>query len=65
MIFIQCIRDIGLSSEEMVGGQLNTIKREGKPSDNDKMPNQTPSLTCVVANEWKSARKVIAPPIES
>ena len=39
---------IGLSSEEMVGVQLNTIKGEGKPSDNDKIPNHTPSLTFIL-----------------
>ena len=40
-----CFDHIGFSSEEMVGVQLNTIKGEGKPSDNDKTPNQAPSLT--------------------
>ena len=43
---VECIRWIfGLSFEDMVGVQQNTMKGEGKSSDNDKTHNKKPCLT--------------------
>ena len=43
---VECIQTIfGLSFEDTVGVQRNTMKGEGKSSDNDKKQNKKPLST--------------------